>query len=353
MPAPPARDLPHLWFLALHARVRLPPWAIGLLISLAITALYVAMELVYPAADAATKPLWTTNHVGRVITVALLVGYLPTFICYGVLAGGRSRRELRPLWRNSDAEIDAIQAKQRSPTTRGFRLAGLAGVLIATPFTSYVGGIPLASFFLLEGWDHYRVFSYGMNIAIWTMTAPMLYLWFSVQGGRFYGRLSWKLDLLDLRPLAPVVREGTTLALLWIVLISIISLMFLADSENPRLSVFFIGILLLSLAGMAAALMLPMRGVQRLISRLKQEELERVRTAIRGDRSALADSGIAAEAETLSLADLVAYRDLIASVREWPVQPTAFLRLSLLLVIPIGSWLGGALFERMLGSLLD
>ncbi len=78
-----------------------------------------------------------------------------------------------------------------------------------------------------------------------------------------------------------------------------------------------------------------------------------MRTAIRGDRSALADSGIAAEAKTLSLADLVAYRDLIASVREWPVQPTAFLRLSLLLVIPIGSWLGGALFERMLGSLLD
>ena len=121
------------------------------------------------------------------------------------------------------------------------------------------------------------------------------------------------------------MREATTYALVGIVTISFISLNFLAEDSN----VFFAGIMLLSLAWIASTLILPMRAVHRLISRLKQEELERVRAAIRGDRSALADSGIAAEAETLSLADLVAYRDLIASVREWPVQPAAFVRLFL------------------------
>ncbi len=93
--------------------------------------------------------------------------------------------------------------------------------------------------------------------------------------------------------------------------------------------------------------------MHRLISRLKQEELERVRAAIRGDRSALADSGIATQAETLSLADLLAYRDTITSVREWPVRSPTFLRVFLLLMIPVGSWIGGALVERMLSSVLD
>ena len=41
------------------------------------------------------------------------------------------------------------------------------------------------------------------------------------------------------------------------------------------------------------------------------------------------------------------------AVREWPIRPTTFLRLFLLLVIPVGSWVGGAMVERMLGRLLD
>ncbi len=59
MPAPPARELQpgFVWFLAPFARVPLPAWAIGLLISLAIMALYLAMELAYQAAGAATGPV--------------------------------------------------------------------------------------------------------------------------------------------------------------------------------------------------------------------------------------------------------------------------------------------------------
>ncbi len=340
-----------MWFLAPFAHVPLPPWAIGLLISLTITALYVAMESLYKAADPAQRVLlWTADQVGEVIGEALYVAFIPTAMWYFGLASGRTNRELRPLWRNSDAELDAIRAEQPSPTTRGFWLAGLAGVLIATLFTSYLFRIPLASF-LLEGWDHHRVFDYGVNLAIWTMAAQAFYLWFSAQGGRFYDRLSWNLDLLDLRALAPFERERTTAALVGIVMISLASLLLLDLIQ--RSIVVPIGILLLCLAWIAAIVILPMRGVQRLISRLKQEELERVAAAISGDRSALAESRLAARAETLSLADLLAYRDTIASVREWPVRSPTFLRAFLLLMIPVASWIGGALVERMLGSLID
>ena len=354
MPSPPAREWPVLpWFLAPFARVPLPPWAIGLLISLAITTLYVAMESVYTAANPAHRGLvGTVDLVGEVIWDALLVGCMPTAVWYLGLAFERTSRELRPLWRNSDAEIDAIRAEQPSPTTRGFWLAGLAGVLIATLWVSYVvSRIPLASF-LLEGWNHHRVFTYGVNLAIWTIAAQSLYLGLrSMLGGSLYDRLSWNLDLLDLRPLAPFERERTTLALVGIVWISLMSLLMLDLIQ--RSIVVPIGTLLLCLAWIGAIVILPMRGVQRLISRLKQEELERVAAAISGDRSALADSRLAAQAETLSLADLLAYRDTITAVREWPLRAPTFVRLFLLMMIPVGSWIGGALVERMLGSVLD
>lgn len=337
-----------MWFLAPFAHVPLPAWAIGLLITFAITALYVAMDFFYQAAEAAR--LWPVDQVVEVIGIALLVGYIPTAVTYFGLASAQTNRELRPLWRNSNAELDAIRAEEASATTRGFWLAGLAGVLIATLFTSYLFRISLASF-LLEGWDHHRVFDYGLNLATFTIGAQATYLWFSSQGGSFYDRLSWNLDLLDLRPLAPFGRERTTVALIGVVMISIMSLLMLDLIQ--RSVVVPVGILLLCLAWIAAIVILPMRGVQRLISRLKQEELERVAAAISGDRSALADSRLAAQAETLSLADLLAYHDTITSVPEWPVRSPTFLRMFLLLMIPVASWIGGALVERMLGSLLD
>ncbi len=354
MPSPPARDLRWSilpWFLVPFVRVPLPAWAIGLLISLTITALYVAMESAYRAADPAHRVLvGAVDLVGEVILQALYAALIPTGMCYLSLASERTNRELRPLWRNTDAELDAIRAEQPAPTTRGLWLAGLAGVLIATLFTSYLFRIPLASF-LLEGWNHHRVFDYGMNLAIWTMAAQAFYLWFSSQGGSVYDRVSWNLDLLDLRPLAPFERERTTVALIGVVMISIVSLLMLDLIQ--RSIVVPVGILLLCLAWIATNVILPLRGVQRLISRLKQEELERVAAAISGDRSALADSRLAAQAETLSLADLLAYRDTITSVREWPVRSPTLLRVFLLLMIPVASWIGGALVERVLGSLLD
>ncbi len=353
MPPPPARDrsadLP--WFLVPFARLPLPGWAICLVIALTITVLNVAMEFVFePTVSVRKVLLGAIDPVGGVTTAALLLGYIPTFVWYLFLASERKGRELRPLWRNSDAELDAIRAEQPSPTTRGYWLAALAGVLIATPFASYLSGIPLASF-LLEGWNHHRIFQYGLVLAIWTIAAQAAYLFFVTQGWRFYERLSWNLDLLDLRSLAPFERERSTLALLGIVWITIMSLAMLDDIQ--RSIVVPIGILLFSLVWIAAMMFAPMRDVQRLISRLKQQELERVGAAISGDRSALADSRLAAQAETLSLADLLAYRDTITSVREWPVRSPRFLRVFLLLMIPLGSWIGGALVERMLGGLLD
>ena len=53
------------------------------------------------------------------------------------------------------------------------------------------------------------------------------------------------------------------------------------------------------------------------------------------------------------LPGLIAYMNQIESVREWPFDAPTLTRFFLYVAIPLGSWLGGALVERLLGAALD
>ena len=53
------------------------------------------------------------------------------------------------------------------------------------------------------------------------------------------------------------------------------------------------------------------------------------------------------------LGGLLSYRGHVESISEWPFDTALLLRFALYLLIPLGSWLGGALVERSLDSLLD
>ena len=53
------------------------------------------------------------------------------------------------------------------------------------------------------------------------------------------------------------------------------------------------------------------------------------------------------------LADLIAYKEHIEAVREWPIDTPTALRFALYLALPVGSWLGGAFVERVVDSLLE
>ena len=85
----------------------------------------------------------------------------------------------------------------------------------------------------------------------------------------------------------------------------------------------------------------------------KAAEQARVIAAIQGEPGALAGSAIAQRESSASLADLIAWKTLVDSVSEWPFDARMRLRFLLYLAIPVGSWLGGALVERLLGAALD
>ncbi len=104
---------------------------------------------------------------------------------------------------------------------------------------------------------------------------------------------------------------------------------------------------LIWLLGVAlAALLLPLLGVHRRIRATKDAELRRVRAQIRSERD---ETG----ATHAGLANLIAYDTRIASVGTWPIDVLTLLRFSFYVALGVGSWLGGALVERLLGALLD
>jgi hypothetical protein len=167
-----------------------------------------------------------------------------------------------------------------------------------------------------------------------------------VESKRFsqIGRERLEIDLLDLAPVAPLIRYGLRQALVTIGAFSVAALLFYDSEAAPNLVWFLLVASLATLLLAAISLLMPVRGVHDAIAREKARELARVNDEIRAARSG---SGALP-----SLADWIAYRGLIESVRDWPIDAPTLRRFALYLAIPLGSWLGGALVERTVDALL-
>jgi hypothetical protein len=99
----------------------------------------------------------------------------------------------------------------------------------------------------------------------------------------------------------------------------------------------------------AAGLLLPVLGVRDRIRAAKQAELDAVRERLLDARAELRG----AAGHDGRLADLLAWRAFVEGVREWPFDASALARFGLYLLIPLGSWLGGALVERVVDRLFE
>jgi len=160
---------------------------------------------------------------------------------------------------------------------------------------------------------------------------------------RIAGRV--RIDLLDLEPLAPLARKGQRSVVLWILLSSCLSLFWFGG--DPAVINSFV--LALSLGLAAAAFGLPLARVHARIAAAKRAEIARANRALREERASLLAGDPARRGR---VADLAAWRALVEGVPEWPVTLPTLLRSGLFVLIGIGSWLGGALVERILGAVL-
>ena len=164
---------------------------------------------------------------------------------------------------------------------------------------------------------------------------------------RGYARLAnlVRIDLLDQAPLAPLARKGQRSALLWIILSSSISLFWLGG-RPAAINAFVIA---LALGVVASAFLLPLSRVRDRIAAAKRAEIVRVNRALAQEQERLLAGGAPPAGR---VADLLAWRALVEGVREWPVSLPTLLRSGLVLLLGIGSWLGGALVDRLVEALL-
>jgi hypothetical protein len=163
--------------------------------------------------------------------------------------------------------------------------------------------------------------------------------------GSGFSRLGERLrevDLLDRAPLVPFARRALRGVSLWMLLAAFLSLNYAGEGWASAL----LPLGLLQLAAFAtAAFLLPLTGVHRRLRARKARELERVRAAIR-------HSVEGSDAPVGHLSDLLAWEARVQAVREWPIESSTFARLLLFVALGMGSWLGAALVDQMLGRAL-
>jgi hypothetical protein len=295
------------------------------------------------------QPLWAIRDARLAILFVILAAYVPTACQYVRLRARVSLDELRPSLALDGASYERICRSFDRLDPRSRRIAAFSA-LGTVPVVALLVDLEPSLYLQAFYWGPERVLTLGVGgVVAWNMGV------FAYLTGAYARRFSElalsvkQIDLFDLAPLAPFGRQGLRSALLGLIFLAVFGLNLV---DQGFLWVF--GILgTFSLVGAILCLALPARGVHQRLRQAKLEELDRVHRAIRGEQAALSGSAISPRADTVGLADLIAYRGLVESVREWPFDPSTLIRFVLYLGIPVVSWLGGALVERLVETALD
>ncbi len=161
------------------------------------------------------------------------------------------------------------------------------------------------------------------------------------------------IELLSLERFQWLVRQPLRFLLITVVLMSlyIVIYQFLrADSNENFLYNTLLPMLLVAII-LGVYHLSPLFLLRTRIAEVKAEETRCIRAAIRGDRTALADTQIAHAADEFSTPDLLAYETRVANCREWPVEG-ALQRILLYGLLPPLAWVLAALVERIIDSVL-
>ena len=285
---------------------------------------------------------WWQDRNGRVALVLVLIAaYLPTARRYERLEFGSDLEDLR---RGGLCRDAAAAGSWTRPL-----LSGLLALFVVPLVALSVDRDP-GLYLRADYWVGSNLFIWGVGgLAAWHAG-----VWFDAvrTHARHLAQVARgipELPLLRLEAVAPFTRYGMRCALLWALIpalwaFNLVERGFLAAVGSTAA---------VAAIGMAVALLPPLRGVRDRIRAAKRTELARIDAALAGNPEALRDSALRRWTGPLGVADLLAYRDRIESVREWPLDPPTFARFGLYLLIPVGSWLGGALVERIVDALLE
>lgn len=339
-----AHPAPEPWTQRLAARPAWSPWRLSLGIGASLTLLFLAVE-----AALGRLPLVVRNdHVRADFRIALvLIGvtaYLPGAFAQLARSARAALAALGPALRLPPGEVAALADEAGRFDPRALRRAGLLGVaaMVVVPFLTNL---------TLDAWTPWLLPPEALAHRVLILAVG----WFV---GRFFyalivesrrlariGRGLVGVDLLDLGPLAAIPRQGLRHALLGAGLFAILALALVDFAIAPRLIDVLVVSLLANAALSATALLLPARGVREAILAAKRAELDATVTELRRSRAGAPGAR--------PLADVLGWRTYVQAVPEWPFDAPTVGRFLLYLAIPLGSWLGGALVERLVDALLS
>lgn len=273
-------------------------------------------------------------------------GLIITYLLFAEQQGRRGLvrdlEALRPELRCSDGAFQALLSRALLES----RTIYFVGMLVALGFAIVIVEFDPA---LWEGWS--------------TPLDP-LFLWAVVRNGLvgwafvrlFFAEIRWlgaalraartvRVRLPGGAAHEPFVRQGLRSALPWVVFSSLLSLFWIGGSAGSYNGLITAYALLVA----SVVFFVPLNGVRETVVAAKREEMARVDREIVAERETLLTGRAEAPGR---MASLVAWRGLVADVREWPLTAPGVLRFALLALLGLGSWLGGALVERGLDRVL-
>lgn len=336
------------WIAPLEARPWGPFW-MGVLLTAVLSAVMLAWW--------AVNGLWSTLFdpeqafgLSRDGRSHLVLNVLLAFVV--VCAGWARRRaieELPALHSESRLSAGEIEEIARSGYERppGFALLIIPAAVMVGAFMIPATSSDIRGFLRPSTWDLHLVWALGVNVAIFAAMFDSAHR--IRRQRRVLERITDsipRVDLLDRSRLAPFGRIGLRGAFVWVGASSIAStLTWGAERVGPLFAV-----LSLTLVFATLSFLRPAALVHRRLRDAKRAELERVRRRVEDAKESALSADVPGAA---LLPGLLAYEARIEAVNEWPFDTPTLFRFGALAVIASGSWLGGAVVERMLGAVLD
>jgi hypothetical protein len=338
------------WITRLREGSWAPIW-LGLCVAigyLLIRCLFDTFFLITWGFPAGTSPWWQDDIWWPELVNATLIGYVPAVIMIAHRGTNRDLNQLRPWLPSVDAEVDKIRTAAigpAGPAGQVFKLIGVAGAVLAV-FTEPTISRDAEQSITNPGflWPLLRLVAYAwiiFSLIVSDLKATRTY--FNM------GRNSIKVDLLGVHSLSPFAQRGLRSALTWIIFSIILSLFWVGEQASKG----NFGVLVIALTMATGAFIVPLIGLRNNIVSVKISELARLREDIRVERSTILNKKTMDDkTDSPRLANLIAYYQLIDRTQEWPINAASLLRFFMYVLIGLGSWLGGALVERMLDRTL-
>jgi hypothetical protein len=317
--------------------------------------LYLALEALFGRGLAAATDLAADFGARVPLMMPITLGYIAMMYTYAARGTFRDLEALRPVLPGGEGTYAELREQLTEFDRRRLWIGGLLGLAFCLLLWE-IGTGPSVVRIRAGEWSLESAWNFLIFSVCWiTGGRGTVYL---IDSARLYSRIGERyvaVDLLDLGPLSPLTRHGLRIVLLLTIITASTVIVYTVGSAAARglfLVVLFLACFWNVLLA-AAAFLLPVRGLRRQIRARKAEKLAQLRAEIRHNEELMTGSGTEAAEAGAKLPGLLAYKHEIQSVREWPFDAPTLTRFFLYVAIPIGSWIGGALVERLLGAALD